>query len=36
MEEKEINERVNANEKQLRSEYIDVMYALSLFFDDIV
>ena len=36
MEEKEINERVNAHEKQLRSEYIDVMYALSLFFDDIV
>ena len=36
MEEKEINERVNAHEKQLRSEYIDVMYALSLLFDDIV
>ena len=36
MEEKEINERVNAHEKQLRSEYIDVMYALSLFFNDIV
>ena len=36
MEEKEINERVNAHEKQLRSECIDVMYALSLFFDDIV
>ena len=36
MEEKEINERVNAHEKQLRSEYIDVMYSLSLFFYDIV
>ena len=36
MVEKELNERVNAYEKQLKSEYMKVIYALYLFFDDIM